>query len=330
MEVAYTEVGNAGSFESLSMLINGQSSTCSQTYNGPTAGEFLEFANTIYQFTQGAPQTGANEQTQAQIDNIWLNDLIDTAIDQIDDALDEPWLDKTPCSVELSGQRRSLQQTGGNTNYSVVIKPNTPIRVVLGASGRLEGGGLRKWETNASIYSSFRLAGIMQGGGSPDPNNDCCSPYTASWILSTIADDVPGGASESVYQNATQGFFNLRGLSTNVWSETGSKFNYNGFNCPSPVNVEIVKPLTGDFDDNFELKGGSAGIDLEVLLDQDLSQTVKFSLFNTAGQLIAGVSSSRQTSSVRVQTAGLPSGVYFLTSRTDDGQVFTKKIFLWN
>ncbi|SER21332.1 T9SS type A sorting domain-containing protein [Neolewinella agarilytica] len=329
MMVTFTEVGNAESFEILSMQTNGQASECSQTYNGPTASEFLEFAFTVYQFTQDPPAgTGTPGQSEEQIQNIWQNSLISDAIAQVGNALEDPWLDKTPCSIEVSGQRRSLQQTGANRNHNVTIRPNTPVRVVLGAAGVLEASGLRKWETNASIYSSFRLAGIMQGGGSPDPNNDCCSPYVASWLLSTMADDIPGSASESNYQNATRAFFNLNGWLRNVWSETGHGFTYNGFTCPTPVSINVVPPRTDDFDDVFitETSFESTNVAFRQM-ENSSSQMARVSLYNINGQEFMRQEISMGNSIV-IDSGNLPAGIYFLSATLSDGRRYAKKIIL--
>lgn len=329
MEVVYSERLNPSASQVLAMQFNGQTSTCSQTYVGPTAGDFLEFAYNIYLLSQGPPSSSGGGASQAAIESAWQNNLVNEVITQIDEALDEPWLDRTACATDLGGQRRSLLQSGNNRNFTAIMSPNNPINVTLGAMGSLEGGGRRKWRSNASIYSSFRLAGIMQGGGSPDPDNDCCSPYVASWLLSTVAEAVPGSVNESNYQNATRGFFNLNGLFTNVWSETGDRVNYNGFNCPSPVNVTIVKPLTGGFDDMFEAKGGSTGVNLEIVHKEISQHTINFRMFTSAGQLVTS-SVAKEPGRSTLNTSGLPAGVYFLSAILPDGRPVTKKLFLWN
>lgn len=47
MTVAYSETDDASTYQTLAYQANGRVSECSQTYNGPTAGEFLEFAYAI-------------------------------------------------------------------------------------------------------------------------------------------------------------------------------------------------------------------------------------------------------------------------------------------
>jgi len=135
MNVSYAELNDASAYQQLAFLTNGQVSTCSQTYNGPEIEDFLEFAFTIYQFTQGPPSSGTGGQTQEQIETEWENNLISTAINQIGDALDEPWLRRTPCQVELGGQRRTLLQAGESRNFSVTLRQNNPIRITLAAAG---------------------------------------------------------------------------------------------------------------------------------------------------------------------------------------------------
>jgi hypothetical protein len=169
----------------------------------------------------------------------------------------------------------------------------------------------------------------MEGGGSSDlPANDCCSPYIGSWLLSTIADDVPGSSTTSDFRSATRGFLNIRGLTANVDRNTGHKYSYSGFSCSAPIQISIVGPsiIDGGFDDFFEVKQTFGRYSLE--LNKNFNQVrLPVGIFNAAGQRLNFLEVSSEASADFL-TISYPAGIYFLSAILPNGRTVAKKIIV--
>lgn len=333
VEVVYSEINDPASAQSLIMMINAQSSDCNQRYEGPTPRDFLEFSYNLFLLTQGAPERDDfTPAQQAAATRVWRDNLVGDVIDQIDNALAEPWLIRTPCRTDIVPRRRNLTQVrNGITNFSVTLKQNKAARIVLGTTSELQAAGLRRWRANATVRSSFRLAGMMEGGGSLSPDTDCCSPRIGTWMFSTIADDLPGASTERTFERATEAFFSRNAFTVDINRETGWHATYAGFPCPAPINILVVQPLTeGTFEDYFRVAGVGDNIRIEVesiKLQADLLGS-RLRLFNLAGQSVTNEQTLTEVGSLRIPSAHLPTGIYLLSAFLPNGRAVTKKIII--
>lgn len=326
-QVVLAEVNNDNHYEVLASMVNGEKSECSTTYVGPTIDEFLTFAHSVYKMAKGGTVNSSDPSIDGQQQDAWDEDHIEAVIEQIGDLLNEDWMNRTPCGGSVVGTENEIREG----NYRYFLRPNTPVRVVLAAGSHLSVGGLRRWNANARLHSSFRLAGVQRGGRNYDYGDHCCFPGTGSYMMSTISGDVPGGPSLSSWQSATRGFLSSYGVSTTISGdkEAGTHVNSPIHGCD---NVVVV-PRKTDPSNREEVSQFLEDLSLTEIQRLGTTGTnfVSFSVYDAAGrQVISSQHMDRfdLTTLTNKTSNRLVSGMHVVVFHASDGSHQSRKLLV--
>jgi hypothetical protein len=326
--VGFLRLRNASSYEVLASQMNVQSTDCLGGYQGPSFSDFVEFAINAFQVASGLSDSVST------IDS--LIPIIEDITENIDSAFEESWFTSSGCQGAVSGNLRRLPENA--KNYTTVLRPNDPVQLSLLSGGRMSVGGLRKWRANASIYSSFRLAGIMIGHIDEEEDNNCCTPYIGSWAMSTIAEGAlgAGASTEGDYGRAARAFFSRNAINQRVWTQTGDFVNYRGIDCPYPVVATVIRPsgegATGDGDVGALRRVGFSQYSFEVKEDFILNNQMNhpsLRIIDVAGRQYQQLTLSLNGRNI-IATESLSPGVYFAVVEGLSGRPVTYKLIVAN
>ena len=322
-QVAFSEVNDPDSYQVLASMINGEKSECSQSWTGPEIEEFLTFAHSVYKLAKGGTVNSSDPSIDGEEEDAWSERHIEAVIEQVGQLFDEPWLTRTPCGGSVVGTENQIRE--GNFRYNLI--PNTPIRIVLAAGSHLSVEGLRRWNANARLHSSFRLASVQRGGRNYSYGTHCCFPGVGTYMLSCISGDVPGGPSLSSWQNATEGFLTAYGVYTDISGEreAGAKVNSPISGCS---NVVIT---TANEEDEEQISANVSFLaDLDITTD-NLNDYTSYSVYDVTGRLVGPARSLNQFDLATLMNGDrgqLTTGIHIVVFHKSDGTHKSRKLLV--
>ena len=115
---------------------------------------------------------------------------------------------------------------------TITFRPNDPLSFIIMSGSSLEVKGLRCWDSQARIKSSFHLAGVVSGGAPTASTPHCCTNYFANWAYASQNGD------DSNRQNYINGHLALN--SPGGWQTVNKLPNPGGgINIPTAVGYAI-------------------------------------------------------------------------------------------
>lgn len=318
-QVAFGELRDPSSFRLLASMANGESVECSQTWNAPSFREFTDFTYELYVLIQGVDGDLSQEARRE-----WQREQLDRVQDAAEPVFDEPWMERTTCGGSVVGNENHIREG----NYYHDLEPNKPIRLTLASGGHLSVAGLRRWNANARIHSSFRLASALHGGPAFDHGPHCCYPYSGAYMLSTISGDTPVGPSRYGWQRATEGFLASRGVDTDISGskEYGEKIHSTPRRCRNQV---VIKRGSNSDDPKRDVKDDIRTAKNPLFDYPNDTKIISYTVYDVTGRVVLpSYSASDRPISTLSSHSTITTGVYLIDAVYGDGTHRTHKLFV--
>ena len=324
--VAHGSEDDLTDFTIIDALANGQVVDCEQTYIGPTAVDFALLAFYIYAYTKGVDINTSVPAVDQTLDVAYQQYAASNAQSYLTNILVGPWNERTEsCGGGFVGKNDNLSSRG-----RITLRPNSPHHIVLSTYSVLQVAGLRKWNANARIHSSYSIAGLIrkQTNANSGFEEHCCSPASAMYSMATISEDVVGtsGVTLPSWLDNVEAFFGRWDINQNLVHAVGYFEGSQPAGCQTDVDFsgtksydvgnEVVKQRT------IELR-----INGRVITNLELGcENCVLRIVNINGQVI----DQRVSNGNHVDlTLTIPDGVYFAVNERKDGSLSAQK-FLYN